>query len=161
MLAANNQIVGLKSAIFSIRKELAIDYSVNGRAWSVARLSCRTGEGCMHNLALWLTVKNNEDHLKWIIDLTIAYPNGKPLDILTILSGITPPCSTVFHYRCYPISEVSRFRHLSRRSSFQLKFEWISSHVHKLVELNCNACVVVQVNNTTFGAKWLALIRIN
>jgi len=51
-------------------------------------------------------VKNNEDHLKWIIDLTIAYPNGKPLDILTILSGITPPCSTVFHYRCYPISEV-------------------------------------------------------
>jgi len=44
--------------------------------------------------------------LKWVIDLTIAYPNGKPLDILTIFCGSVPPCNTVFHYRCYPILEV-------------------------------------------------------
>ena len=68
----------------------------------------------MHNFALWLTVKNSEDHLKWLVDLTIAYPNGKPLDILTSLSGVAPPCSTVFHFRCYPISEVSRFGRFSR-----------------------------------------------
>ena len=44
--------------------------------------------------------------LKWIIDLTIAYPNGNPLDIMTIFLASAPPCSVVFHYRCYPISEV-------------------------------------------------------
>ena len=44
--------------------------------------------------------------LKWIIDLTIAYPNGNPLDIMTIFFASAPPCSVVFHYRCYPISEV-------------------------------------------------------
>ena len=45
--------------------------------------------------------------LKWIVDLTIAYPNGNPLDILTIFMASAPPCNTVFHYRCYPISEVN------------------------------------------------------
>lgn len=44
--------------------------------------------------------------LKWIIDLTIAYPNGNPLDIMTIFFASAPPCNVVFHYRCYPISEV-------------------------------------------------------
>lgn len=44
--------------------------------------------------------------LKWIVDLTIAYPNGNPLDIMTIFWGNAPPCQTVFHYRCYPISEM-------------------------------------------------------
>lgn len=44
--------------------------------------------------------------LKWIIDLTIAYPNGNPLDIMTIFFASAPPCSVVFHYRCYPISEI-------------------------------------------------------
>ena len=47
-----------------------------------------------------------DSQLKWIIDLTIAYPNGKPLDIMTIFCGIAPSCNTVFHYRCYPILEV-------------------------------------------------------
>ncbi|KAI9560805.1 hypothetical protein GHT06_011757 [Daphnia sinensis] len=46
------------------------------------------------------------DSLKWIIDLTIAYPDGKPLDILTIFMASAAPCNTIFHYRCYPISEV-------------------------------------------------------
>lgn len=45
--------------------------------------------------------------LKWIVDLTIAYPNGNPLDTLTIFMASAPPCNTVFHYRCYPISEVN------------------------------------------------------
>jgi len=47
-----------------------------------------------------------DSRLKWVIDLTIAYPNGKPLDIMTIFCASVPPCSTVFHYRCYPILEV-------------------------------------------------------
>nr|CAH0103276.1 unnamed protein product [Daphnia galeata] len=47
-----------------------------------------------------------DNSLKWIIDLTIAYPNGNPLDILTIFMASAPPCSTIFHYRCYPIAEI-------------------------------------------------------
>lgn len=55
-----------------------------------------------------------DSSLKWIIDLTIAYPNGNPLDILTIFMASAPPCSTIFHYRCYPIAEVIRLYDFQR-----------------------------------------------
>ena len=47
-------------------------------------------------------------NLKWIVDLTIAYPNGEPLDIVTIFCASRPPCNVVFHYKCYSISEVTK-----------------------------------------------------
>lgn len=61
------------------------------------------------NCAIYLVCLAEEladKSLKWIIDLTIAYHNGKPLDIMTIFCATAPPCDTVFHYRCYHISEV-------------------------------------------------------
>ena len=44
--------------------------------------------------------------VKWIIDVTIAYPNGEPLDGLSIITGNRVPCDTLVIYKKYSISEV-------------------------------------------------------
>jgi lysophosphatidylglycerol acyltransferase 1 len=45
--------------------------------------------------------------IRWILDITIAYPQGKPIDLPTIITGSRPPCDTVLFYRIYPTSMVS------------------------------------------------------
>jgi len=46
--------------------------------------------------------------LEWIIDATIAYPNGQPLDLFAIVFGHRPPCRTVIHYRRYAVKDIPR-----------------------------------------------------
>lgn len=45
--------------------------------------------------------------ISWVLDITIAYPQGKPLDLPTIVTGSRPPCETVLFYRLFPSSVVS------------------------------------------------------
>lgn len=47
--------------------------------------------------------------IRWVLDITIAYPQGKPLDLPTIITGSRPPCETVLFYRVFPSSVVSNF----------------------------------------------------
>lgn len=48
-----------------------------------------------------------EANLEYIIDITIAYPDGgQALEIPDILTGIRPACDTHLYYRIYPINEV-------------------------------------------------------
>lgn len=56
-------------------------------------------------LLVGLMVVNPE--ISWVLDITIAYPQGKPLDLPTIITGSRPPCETVLFYRCFPSSVVS------------------------------------------------------
>lgn len=42
----------------------------------------------------------------WILDITIAYPNGDPLGLLEIIFGNRPPCRTNFFYRLFHTSEL-------------------------------------------------------
>ena len=42
-----------------------------------------------------------------LVDVTIAYPKGDPLDLIAIFTGYRRPCSTHVHYRIYDIKEVS------------------------------------------------------
>ena len=42
-----------------------------------------------------------------IVDVTIAYPDGKPLGLFDILSAWREPCTTHVHYKIYDINEVS------------------------------------------------------
>uniref|UniRef100_A0A1B6CCX9 Phospholipid/glycerol acyltransferase domain-containing protein n=1 Tax=Clastoptera arizonana TaxID=38151 RepID=A0A1B6CCX9_9HEMI len=44
--------------------------------------------------------------LTWILDITIAYPDGKPLDLPTIITGWRKPCQTFLFYRLYPSRQV-------------------------------------------------------
>lgn len=45
--------------------------------------------------------------LKWVIDVTVAYPEPhKPLDLLAICAASRPPCITHMHYRRYAITDV-------------------------------------------------------
>ncbi|XP_078589644.1 acyl-CoA:lysophosphatidylglycerol acyltransferase 1-like [Branchiostoma floridae x Branchiostoma japonicum] len=53
-------------------------------------------------------VHSEGQHIKWIVDITIAYQNGRPLDIQTLVSTWRPPYPTTLHYRYFPISEVPR-----------------------------------------------------
>ncbi|XP_072219030.1 acyl-CoA:lysophosphatidylglycerol acyltransferase 1 isoform X1 [Leuresthes tenuis] len=49
---------------------------------------------------------NKRKGLQWVIDVTIAYPEAKPMDIQTWIFGYRPPTVTHVHYRMYPIKEV-------------------------------------------------------
>ena len=44
-----------------------------------------------------------------IFDVTIAYPEGKPLDLFQIGFGSRPPCITHVHYRSFDVKDVSFF----------------------------------------------------
>ncbi|XP_011499600.1 PREDICTED: acyl-CoA:lysophosphatidylglycerol acyltransferase 1-like isoform X2 [Ceratosolen solmsi marchali] len=46
--------------------------------------------------------------IRWILDITIAYPQGKPIDLPTIITGSRPPCDTVLFYRIYSTSVVPK-----------------------------------------------------
>lgn len=40
------------------------------------------------------------------MDITIAYPNGWPIDLSHIVFGNRTPCRTTLFYRVYPIKEI-------------------------------------------------------
>lgn len=44
---------------------------------------------------------------EYVLDVTIGYPNGVPLDLPNIVHGLRDPCQTYFFYRLYHSSEVS------------------------------------------------------
>ncbi|XP_018572648.1 acyl-CoA:lysophosphatidylglycerol acyltransferase 1 [Anoplophora glabripennis] len=44
--------------------------------------------------------------IQWVLDITIAYPNGWPIDLSHIVFGHRDPCQTVIFYRLYSFSEV-------------------------------------------------------
>lgn len=46
--------------------------------------------------------------LKYVIDVTIAYPDGRPLDLFCMIFGNRDPCQTTVHYRRYAIEDVPR-----------------------------------------------------
>ncbi|XP_055596846.1 acyl-CoA:lysophosphatidylglycerol acyltransferase 1-like isoform X1 [Uranotaenia lowii] len=48
------------------------------------------------------------DCLEYILDVTIGYPNGKPLDLPTIVHGMRNPCQTYLFYRLYRSADVPR-----------------------------------------------------
>ncbi len=48
-----------------------------------------------------------KDYMSKVVDVTIAYPNGQPLNLWTIVSGSRPPCVTHVHYRVFDIKEVN------------------------------------------------------
>jgi len=43
-----------------------------------------------------------------IVDMTIAYPEGKPLDLQSIILGWRPPCNTHVHYRSWDVKELPK-----------------------------------------------------
>jgi hypothetical protein len=47
-----------------------------------------------------------KDYLNKIVDVTIAYPEGKPLDLGIICTGWRKPCVTHVHYRVFDSKEV-------------------------------------------------------
>ncbi|KAG5875101.1 hypothetical protein JTB14_020234 [Gonioctena quinquepunctata] len=61
------------------------------------------------------TVNNNSNsitnelklpHIQWVLDITIAYPNGWPINLGHIVFGNRSPCLTTFFYRLYPAKTV-------------------------------------------------------
>lgn len=59
----------------------------------------------MFDILTDMTVAKPE--ISWVLDITIAYPQGKPLDLPTIITGSRPPCETVLFYRLFPSTVVS------------------------------------------------------
>ncbi|XP_011871933.1 PREDICTED: acyl-CoA:lysophosphatidylglycerol acyltransferase 1-like [Vollenhovia emeryi] len=55
-----------------------------------------------------MTAANTE--ISWILDVTIGYPDDKPLTAVNIATGSRPPFETVLFYRLFPSSVVPRER---------------------------------------------------
>ncbi|XP_014242741.1 acyl-CoA:lysophosphatidylglycerol acyltransferase 1-like [Cimex lectularius] len=53
-------------------------------------------------------VRQSKDTLRWVLDITIAYPEGKPLDLPTIVTGSRKPCQTFLFYRLFPSVELPK-----------------------------------------------------
>lgn len=51
--------------------------------------------------------ESDQPELDFILDITIGYPDGKPLNLQNILTGLREPCQTVLFYRVYPAGDVS------------------------------------------------------
>lgn len=49
---------------------------------------------------------NKVDKLSWVLDITIAYPKGEPLNLLAIVLGHKIPCKTIVFYRLYNCEEL-------------------------------------------------------
>lgn len=63
-----------------------------------------------------------ETRLEYLIDITIAYPDGgKALGIPDIIHGLRPPCDTHLYNRIYSIDKVCCLLN-SRKSSLNLNF---------------------------------------
>ncbi|GFN97093.1 acyl-CoA:lysophosphatidylglycerol acyltransferase 1 [Plakobranchus ocellatus] len=46
--------------------------------------------------------------LKWVIDVTLAYKDGKPLDMLGMCIGYCPNNLITFHYKAYRVRDIPR-----------------------------------------------------
>lgn len=51
---------------------------------------------------------SNSGNITKICDVTIAYPQGKPLDLFQIVFGSRPPCITHVHYRVFDVKDVRK-----------------------------------------------------
>ena len=51
----------------------------------------------------------DDSKISKICDVTIAYPEGKPIDLFQIGFGSRPPCVTHVHYRVFDVKDVSLF----------------------------------------------------
>lgn len=58
------------------------------------------------NLYVFLDNQKNTEKIRWVLDITIAYPNGQPLDLGTIIFGNRPPCKTTLFYRVYQCKDI-------------------------------------------------------
>ena len=61
--------------------------------------------GSSHNGGYSIT--HHTSAITKICDVTIAYPEGKPLDLFQIIAAFRPPCTTHVHYRIFDVKDVS------------------------------------------------------
>ena len=66
----------------------------------------KNGGGAMNN---GLNNSQSGHAINKICDVTIAYPEGKPLDLFQIAAGYREPCATHVHYRLFDVKDVSFF----------------------------------------------------
>ncbi|CAG5134531.1 unnamed protein product [Candidula unifasciata] len=53
-------------------------------------------------------IEDSSRPLKWIIDITLAYKDGQPLDMLGMCLGICPQKDILLHYRAYRAKDIPR-----------------------------------------------------
>lgn len=71
-------------------------------------------------------IQKDRSKISWVLDITIGYPNGKPIDLLTIITGSRPPCETVLFYRVFPSYIVPREPELLSQWLYEI---WVEKEV--------------------------------
>jgi len=62
--------------------------------------------------------ENKLGQIDAVVDLTLAYPEGRPLDIQSIMTGWREPCVTHIHYRVFDSKEITNM-------SSEERFSWM------------------------------------
>lgn len=58
---------------------------------------------------IYLKNLDTKPPIKYILDVTIAYPNGHPLSLATLTFGTREKCDIAVNYKVYETSKVSLF----------------------------------------------------
>ncbi|UYV82980.1 LPGAT1 [Cordylochernes scorpioides] len=91
------------------RKETSQKYARENNYPVLERLSLPRA-GALHAVLDTLRperLRDSAQPIKWIIDITVAYPDqSDPLTLFEITLGSRPPCSTFLHYRRFPVEGV-------------------------------------------------------
>ncbi|XP_026276936.1 acyl-CoA:lysophosphatidylglycerol acyltransferase 1 isoform X1 [Frankliniella occidentalis] len=110
-------------AMEAIVEELAVPYQPSSKISHVSQSSLHSGMNIilyykiMHHLStvfLYYHVFTIKFYflgpklINWVLDLTIAYPEGKPLDLPTIITGWREPCKTYLFYRVFNMADIPR-----------------------------------------------------
>ena len=82
-------------------------------------MNCNHKLMCIHIMCCWMIgiqhynskfefyiLDSNFDSLKWLVDVTIGYPEHKDMNLQTILFGTRNPCQTTVYFRKFPIMDV-------------------------------------------------------
>ncbi|XP_043235727.1 acyl-CoA:lysophosphatidylglycerol acyltransferase 1-like isoform X2 [Amphibalanus amphitrite] len=94
--------VGAARAVLDLRgsgttPEPTVDKRPNGHGPPAAAAETSGGQGD----------SVSERRVKWVVDLTVAYPDqADPLGLMAVMAGSRPPCKLYFYYRVYRSDQV-------------------------------------------------------
>ena len=79
-----------------------------------------------------------EDKIQRIVDVTIAYPEGKPLDIPTVVLGWRNPCKTHLHFRSWDVKVRQMANTIYTLSNYYILFFSNVSRIFLKTQKNCS-----------------------
>lgn len=96
------------------------------------------------------------------MDITVAYPEGKPLDLPTIIMGQRRPCRTHMYYRLFPSSAVRKYLCVLTTLNYHTILKQMNNFVFfRFLETKkkwLNGCLTVGKKRNVFWRRSILLV---